>query len=71
MIFYFFKSIKKNDLNFNEKINMVKDIDYYINLSAINRIKAYIKCRYRKVFPEYEAEVDRYLLMVKLKIKLS
>jgi hypothetical protein len=54
-----------------KKINMVKDIDYYINLSAINRIKAYIKCRYRKVFPEYEAEVDRYLLMVKLKIKLS
>ena len=43
-------------------------INLYIKVAAINRIKAYIKCKYRKVFSEYEAEVDRYLMMVKKKI---
>lgn len=45
-------------------------IDLYIKLAAINRIKAYIKCKFNKIFKEYDEEVDRYLLMVKIKSSL-
>lgn len=46
-------------------------IDLYIKLAAINRIKAYIKCRYKKVFNEYDIEVDKYLMMAKIKLASS
>jgi len=45
-------------------------IDLYIKLAAINKIKAYIKCKFNKIFKEYDEEVDRYLLMVKMKSSL-
>ena len=45
-------------------------IDLYIKLAAINKIKAYIKCKYNKIFKEYDEEDDRYLLMAKIKSSL-
>jgi len=40
-------------------------IDYYIKVVAANKIKAVIKSRTVKVFPEYDEEVDKYLLIAK------
>lgn len=40
-------------------------INYYIRKAAINRIKGYIKCKYNKVFMEYENEVNKYLEIAK------
>jgi|688.fasta_scaffold281678_3 hypothetical protein len=47
---------------------MNNDIDFYIKKIAINKIKAYVKYRCRKVFPEYEKEVDRFLMLAKIKL---
>ena len=46
-------------------------INLYIKVAAVNRIKGYVKCRFRKIFSEYEAEVDRYLMKVKNKNDLK
>ncbi len=42
-------------------------INLYIRVAAINRIKGYVKCKFRKIFSEYDMEVDRYLMIVKNK----
>jgi hypothetical protein len=55
-------------LNFYNKMpemDMDERIDAYIKKAAVNRINAYIKCRFVKVFPEYDNEVDEYLRRVK------
>ncbi len=43
--------------------NCKERIDYYIKLVAVNRIKGYIKSKSLKVFPEYDDEVDKYLIL--------
>jgi len=40
------------------------EIDKYIQLVAVNRIKAYIKSRFVKIFPEYDEEVNKILYKV-------
>lgn len=42
-------------------------IDYYIKLVAINKIKANLKARVFKIFPEYDNEVDKYISLGKQK----
>jgi len=44
-------------------------IDYYIKVVACNKIKALIKRRINKIFPEYENEVDKYIELGKQKLK--
>ena len=40
-------------------------IDHYLKIVAINKIKAVIKAKLVKVFPEYDEEVDDYLRIAK------
>jgi hypothetical protein len=40
-------------------------IDHYLKIVAINKIKAVIKTKLVKVFPEYDEEVDDYLRIAK------
>lgn len=40
-------------------------IDFYIRLIAVNKIKANVRAKFVKVFPEYDAEVDKYLVLGK------
>jgi len=55
-----------------DEIKMIEErVDLYIKIAAINRIKAYVKCRNRKVFNEYDAEVDKYLMMARIKLGIS
>ena len=44
---------------------MDERIAFYIKKAAINKINAYIKCKFVKVFPEYDKEVDEYLKRAK------
>ena len=46
-------------------MNLEERIDVYIKTAAINKINAYIRCKFVKVFPEYDKEVDEYLKRVK------
>ena len=48
-----------------------KDVDYYIKLSAANKIKAYVRYKCRKIFPEYDREIDLLLMTKKIKFKYS
>jgi len=47
--------------DFDERIN------FYLKIVAANRLKAFIKAKFVKVFPEYDNEVDKYLSLGKLK----
>jgi hypothetical protein len=47
------------------EMNLEERIDVYIKTAAINKINAYIRCKFVKVFPEYDKEVDEYLKRVK------
>ena len=40
-------------------------INHYLKIVAINKIKAVIKTKLVKVFPEYDNEVDFYLTIAK------
>jgi hypothetical protein len=40
-------------------------INHYLKIVAINKIKAVIKTKLVKVFPEYDSEVDFYLTIAK------
>ena len=40
-------------------------IDHYLKIVAINKIKAVIKTKLVKVFPEYDEEVDDYIRIAK------
>lgn len=42
-------------------------VEFYIKLVAVNCIKAHIKAKTVKVFPEYDVEVDKYLKLGKQK----
>jgi len=42
-------------------------IELYIKLAAINKIKGFIKCRFRNIFKEYDTEVDKYIKLAKIK----
>lgn len=47
-------------LNFYNKMpemDMDERINAYIKKAAVNRINAYIKCRFVKVFPEYKMTI--------------
>ncbi len=45
-----------------------EEINKYLRIVAINRIKAYVKARFIKVFPEYDDEVDRILYNIQIGI---
>lgn len=40
-------------------------IDYYHKIVSANKIKAMIKCKFVKIFPEYDEEVEIYLKKAK------
>jgi len=40
-------------------------IDHYLKIVAINKIKAVIKAKLVKVFPEYDEEAENYLKIAK------
>lgn len=40
-------------------------IDHYLKIVAINKIKAVVKAKFIKVFPEYDNEVEDYLKKAK------
>jgi hypothetical protein len=40
-------------------------IEYYIKLVAVNCIKAHMKAKTVKVFPEYDTEVEMYIALGK------
>lgn len=44
-------------LDFDERIN------FYLKIVAANRLKAFIKAKFVKVFPEYDEEVDKYIAL--------
>lgn len=40
-------------------------IEHYLKIVAINKIKAVIKAKFIKIFPEYDKEVEDYLKIAK------
>ena len=40
-------------------------IDHYLKIVAINKIKAVVKAKFIKVFPEYDEEAENYLKIAK------